>query len=168
MDTITYVRHQVAATRRLLDAVIDGLEDEHLSWQPPGTANQVGVTWLHLLTAEDGFVQSILLGGDRLWDSGGWESRLASRVPARGESWDDVVHSALTVTGLQEYGAAVRAATDRYLDGLTAADLDGEVPFSGAPTPRGVVLSRFLAHTTGHVGEIAALKGVQGIKGLPF
>ncbi|MGE3909605.1 MAG: DinB family protein [Chloroflexota bacterium] len=168
MDTITFVRHQVGAVRRLHDAVVEGLADEHLRWQPPGTANQVGVTWLHLLTTEDSFMQRVMQGGERLWDTGGWEARLSAIVPARGKSWDDVVRSALRVEDLLAYSAAVRAATDRYLDALTPADLDREYLFNGEMTAGGIVLTRYVSHTIGHVGEIAALKGVQGIKGLPF
>jgi hypothetical protein len=30
------------------------------------------------------------------------------------------------------------------------------------------VLAQLVVHGTGHMGEIAALKGVQGVKGLPM
>jgi hypothetical protein len=30
------------------------------------------------------------------------------------------------------------------------------------------VLARFIAHTACHAGEIAAVKGMQGLQGLPF
>ena len=67
-----------------------------------------------------------------------------------------------------EYQQAVRAATDAYLETLIAEELDREVRFFGSMQPVANVLTTLVAHTMGHAGDIAAIKGLQGVKGLPF
>jgi uncharacterized damage-inducible protein DinB len=69
---------------------------------------------------------------------------------------------------VREYAEAVRNATDEYLARLTDDELDRQVSFFGSESPVAGVLVRFVAHTAGHAGEIAAVKGMQGLHGLPF
>ncbi len=70
-----------------------------------------------------------------------------------------------------EYAKAVFAATDEFIAGASDADMDRVVmnPISGKEEPVAVVLGTLgLWHLQNHQGEIVALKGVQGKKGLPF
>jgi hypothetical protein len=66
----------------------------------------------------------------------------------------------------------VYAATNRYLDSITDADLDRELDMSGwdmPPTRVGDLLNMFLlGNIFAHTGEISAVKGIQGAKGYPF
>jgi hypothetical protein len=64
----------------------------------------------------------------------------------------------------------VKQATDDFLAVATAADFQREVD---SPLGTKVPVSQFLGafgivHLGLHSGEIAALKGVHGLKGLPF
>lgn len=72
-----------------------------------------------------------------------------------------------TVT-LFDYQATVRIATGRYLNQLTAEKLISTVEFHGQGVAVAQILPSLVIHLVGHAGEIAALKGVQGVKGLPF
>ena len=69
---------------------------------------------------------------------------------------------------LLDYAAAVGAATDNYIATLTTKELDRLVPIMGQEWPVADVLALLVVHASGHLGEIAALKGIQGVKGLPF
>ena len=61
------------------------------------------------------------------------------------------------------------AATDAYLAGLPDADLERKVQGPAGDTTVGWMIAVVLGtHFPQHVGEIAALKGVHGLKGLPF
>jgi hypothetical protein len=153
--------------RRFVDGILAGLTDQQLNWQPPGTANPIGVSWLHLLTVEDGFIQTTIQGKPRLWESQDWTARTGIRPRASDESWDRVKQTQLTVAPLQAYGAAVRAATDAYLAGVTADELDRAVAANNTEMPVAVLLTMMVCHSAGHAGDIAAVKGVQGLKGLP-
>ncbi len=62
----------------------------------------------------------------------------------------------------------MQAATDAYLERLADEDLDREVTMMGGTRQVADALTTVAAHTLEHSGEIAALKGVQGGKGLPY
>ena len=167
MDATEVIRHQVASVRRFVDGILDGLTDEQLNWSPPGTANPIGVSWLHLLTVEDSFIQSTIQGKPRLWESQDWTARTGIHPRAGDETWDRIKQTPFTVAPLRAYGAAVREATDAYISGMTADDLDRAVTVNNAEMPVAQMLSMLACHTTGHAGDIAAIKGIQGLKGLP-
>jgi hypothetical protein len=80
--------------------------------------------------------------------------------------------SALTMDlpRFQEYAEAVFAATDAYLADLPDAGLDRKIQgATGGEYTLGWGIAILLGqHGAQHSGEIAALKGVQGLKGLPF
>ena len=40
--------------------------------------------------------------------------------------------------------------------------------FAGRKIPAGELLMISVVHTASHAGEMAAIKGIQGLKGLPF
>jgi hypothetical protein len=153
--------------RRFVDGILNGLTDEHLNWQPPGTANPIGVSWLHLLTAEDGFIQTTIQGKPRLWESQEWTLKTGIHPRASDESWDRVKQTQFSVAPLQAYGAAVGEATDAYLGGVTPGELDRTVMANNTEILVAVLLTIMVCHAAGHAGDIAAIKGIQGLKGLP-
>ena len=71
----------------------------------------------------------------------------------------------------QGYGAAVYAATDRFLSTLNAEALERQVDLSmiglGTQTV-GYVANALLLNAAWHCGEISCLKGLQGEKGYPI
>jgi hypothetical protein len=153
--------------RRFVDGILNGLTDEHLNWRPPGTANPIGVSWLHLLTAEDGFIQSTIQGKPRLWESQGWTAKTGIHPRASDESWDRVKQTQFSVAPLEAYGAVVREATDAYLARVSPDELDSRVTVNNTGMPVAVLLTMMVCHSAGHAGDIAAIKGIQGLKGLP-
>jgi hypothetical protein len=62
----------------------------------------------------------------------------------------------------------VRSATNDYLARLTDDELERQVSFFGRESSVADVVARFVAHTACHAGEIAAVKGMQGLQGQPF
>ncbi len=83
------------------------------------------------------------------------------------EDWAAGVH--MSLDSFQAYAKAVFAQTDAYLAGLSDADLVRKGQGPGGETTLGWFVVNILAtHVPQHLGEIAALKGVQGLKGLPF
>ena len=59
-----------------------------------------------------------------------------------------------------------RLPGDAYLATLTAAELDRKVAFAGGERTVAEMLLLAASQSLSHAGEIAALKGVQGAKGL--
>jgi hypothetical protein len=65
---------------------------------------------------------------------------------------------------------AVEAQTRDYLAAMTPADFEREVAWIRGPEQPVSRLFQviFINHCLGHCGEISALKGTRGLKGLPI
>lgn len=169
MDVIEYIRHQVQTQRRLCGATIQGMTEEQFNWSPPGTANPIRTTLLHMIAAEDNHIQHVVQGLPLVWETGGWGEKIGiSTPPGGGRGWDEAKDVVLALEPVLAYQAAVYAATDAYLQQVTPEELDRQVRFLGRDQSIGQVLATATAHVVGHAGEIAALRGIQGVKGLPF
>lgn len=169
MEVKDYILQQVGFVHRLVTTVTEATTEEQFNWVPPGTVNPISSTLLHLLTDEDLFVQRIIRGKPLLWEADGWQARIGvSTRPARDQGWDEVRSTRLAVAPVLAFGRAVQAATDAYLAGLSADELDRTVPFISGERPVAVVLAILVNHCASHAGEIAAIKGMQGAKGLPM
>jgi hypothetical protein len=69
----------------------------------------------------------------------------------------------------QQYANAVFAQTDAYLGALPDSEMERKIQGPAGETTIGWMIVNILAtHFPQHLGEIAALKGVHGKKGLPF
>ena len=169
MEILDYMRRQMAAVRSKVSMTMKDVTVEQFNWAPPGTMNTISATFIHLTSVEDDFVQGILQGKPRIWDAGKWSEKTGvKKTPGIGENWDEFKHLHLEPAAFLEYEQAVWAATDAYLAGLTAEDLDRKVKLG----PRELTVAELLImaanQSLSHAGEIAALKGVQGAKGLPI
>ena len=169
MNATQFVRQQVAEARGLTDAAMAGLTDDQFNWLPPGTIHPIKSASLHAVAGEDLFFQAILQGQPPLWATGGWAGRIGlAQAPGGGQGWEVANRTVLALAPVVAYAEAVRHATDEYLARLTDDELDRSVSFFGSESSVAGVLARFVAHTAGHAGEIAAVKGMQGLRGLPF
>jgi hypothetical protein len=70
--------------------------------------------------------------------------------------------------GVREYAQAVFANTDANVAALDPASLGNKMQGPFGETTAARMLSLGVYHLAEHSGEIAALKGIQGQKGLPF
>lgn len=176
MNAIEALREQLAVAHWAFEATIEGVTPEHFRWQPAGTANSIADNYLHSVCGEDEIVHGMLQGKPTL-ASTSWEGRtgLSSTPPgAHGSAgWADWVHDVqVDLPALREYAQAVYAATDQYFAGLSEADLNRTFDMNayglGTQTLNWVLFTFIISHLADHMGEIAVLKGVQGLKGLPF
>jgi uncharacterized damage-inducible protein DinB len=168
MDSITYLRKQIKSMRNLQASVLESLADEVLRVKPGGTASPIGVIWLHMLTGEEGFLNTIT-GEPGLWESAGWKEKFnLEKAPNIGEDWTEYQEANLTLELLKAYTAAVSERTSTILDSLIPEALDETVKFFTESDPKGNVWVLLIGHTLIHSGEIAALKGILGDQGLPF
>lgn len=168
MEIKTYLLRQFTSQRQLVDSALQGLTDEQLTWLPPGTANPIGVIILHMLASEDYFI-SLLTGKDCLWESQKWAEKFnLAKPPDIGEDWSVYRSGTITLDLLLSFRDAVRKATDSYFETVTSAELDRTIKFFTDNDPVADVLILLDGHNLTHAGEIAALKGVYGVKGLPY
>jgi hypothetical protein len=169
MDVKTYIQQQMANAHHQIDVGMENITEEQFNWLPPGTINPVSAILVHVLGGEDFFIQAVIQGKPRCWDVQGWREKIGIQAPPDpGHSWDEFKNLKLSVAPVLDYGQALRGATDTYLSNLTEEELDLQVDFAGKLRPVAEVLMILVVHIASHAGEIAAVKGMQGIKGLPF
>jgi hypothetical protein len=169
MDILDYIQRQIVGVRHMVDMTMKDMTPELFNWPAPGTANTISATFMHFMNVEDNFVQKIIQGKTSVWDSGEW-SKITGvpKPPSIGEDWSEYKHKRIELQPLLEYEAAVWAATDAYLATLRADELDRKVKVAGGERTVADMLLLATSQSLSHNGEIAALKGVQGVKGLPI
>lgn len=167
MELIDFIRAQCDSALENINRSLEDLNDEIVRWEPGGTANSIGRILAHLVTGQDLLVGDKLKGGTALHVQG-WAEKTG--IPAdRTQIWDGKGWS-LNLDAFRAYHAAVDAQSRDYLAALTPADLDRQVAWIRGPEQPVSRLFQviFINHALGHCGEMSALKGIQGLKGLPI
>lgn len=165
-------REQLNFWHGTLDGMVGECAADVLHKAIPGaTTNTIAATYAHAVLVEDFIGNGMLQGKPALCQAAGWEARtgvpVPSSPPAMWTEWGSDVK--MNVAPFQEYAKSVYAATDAYVAGLSEADLDRKVAGPMGETTVGWMIAVILVtHNTSHAGEVAALKGVHGAKGLPF
>jgi len=168
MEVLEYIQHQIRDCRHTIDGIMKNMTDELFNWPSPGTANTISATFVHFIHSEDHFIQTIIQGKPTLWESDHWSEKTGvAKPPHIGEDWSNFKHMHITLPPLLEYQHAVWAATNAYLTTLTPQELDRKVKFAGGERSVADMLILSISQSLAHAGEIAALKGIQGAKGLP-
>jgi len=168
MDSKDYLSKQIKSMWYLQDSVLKGLNNEDLTQKPPGTLSSIGIIWLHMANGEDNFISTIT-GDSPLWKTCGWNEKFKLEgAPNIGEDWTEYQDAALNIHLLQDYTAAIRKQTLVCLNATSAETLDETVKFFKDSDPKANVWVLLVGHTLIHSGEIAAIKGILGGRGLPF
>jgi hypothetical protein len=164
-----YIQREMAGVRRMINSTMQDMTSELFNYAPAGTANTISATFIHLMNVEDNFIQKIIQGKPSVWESGVWSEKTGiQKPPSIGEDWSEFKHRQIAIQPLLDYEAAVWTATDAYLADLTPDELDRKVKFAGGERTVADMLLLSASQSLSHNGEIAALKGIQGAKGLPI
>ena len=171
MDAMTYIRDQLGTAHYELDAALKNLTPEQFNWSPPGTISPTSAVLVHTLAGEDLFIQKIIQGKPFIWVSGDWAKRIG--VPSAPGNldpggWEAYRSIQVPIEQVLAYKQVIFTATDAFLASLTAEGLDRQVDFFGRTRLVGEILMITVTHLCCHSGEIAALKGMQGARGLPY
>ena len=133
------------------------------------TIASIGSIYAHMVFAEDAVINGMLQGKPMMYQSDGWEAKTGVPFPGDADAGDWAKTLKMDYPKFQEYAKAVFANTDSYLANLSDADVEKKVQTPiGEQTIGWAVTTLLGTHFPQHAGEIAALKGVQGLKGLPF
>ena len=169
MEIIDLLRQQFKECNEWLAATMKGVTSELAHWKPAGTANPLGATYVHILLTQD-IVANVAIKGGVPLSATTWANKVGiSQLPpaeevTRWAQWDRLVQVDLGALGA--YAQAVQTSVDQVLTSLTSTELDRtvETPF-GSSTVQSLVNRAIIGHTYSHTGEIASLKGLQGVKG---
>ncbi len=161
----------LGGSHRILDQqMADVSADVATKMSPGSTIYSIGAIYAHTIFGEDNIVHGMLQGKPPLWASAGWEAKTGVQLPHSSRQDTEWASVKVDPAKLKDYAAAVKGATSAYIAGLTDAEMERKVQAgpSGEQTVAFVLTNILAWHVTEHSGEIAALKGVQGLKGLPF
>lgn len=171
MNAVEAMRIQINTSHQIVEGTVADLTPELCDHIPGGKAHPIGATYYHIVTAEDFIVNNIR--GQTPLMMGEWAGKtgVSEPPPAPGGDffgWANRVK--VDIGQARKYAEAVYANTNAYLDSLTDADLDKEIdaPGIGKNSLAYYLGIGALIHPANHVGEISALKGVQGATGYPF
>jgi hypothetical protein len=170
METAAALRGIYEAVHRQTEGVIGDCSPEALTKVQPGaTIGAIAGIYAHVVFAEDRQVNAMVQGKPTVLESGGWHDKIGIDLPAGPTDFEWRSNYKMDLPKFMEYARAVYAATDNYLANASEAEMEREFEgFGGRMVKVGNFLSANLGtHLPLHLGEIAALKGVQGLKGLP-
>lgn len=169
MEIKDFIQEELRFIRYQCDVLTQGLNDAQFNWKPPGTANPMSATLIHMLGAEDDFIQAVLCRQLPLWESQDWARQIGVAIyPMPGHGWKEFSTESVRLAPVLAYQKAVRAATDAYIVACTPGEFDRRVRLFDEEKTVGQVLSTMTAHCAGHVGEMAVVKGTQGFMALPY
>ena len=164
------IQQQLGLWHGVLQGIMSDCGSEVLNKQlPDATISSIAAIYAHLVFAEDRFAQDILQGKPMIYAKNGWEAKTGIPMPDTPGLTPEWAKK-LELPVFQQYATEVFAATDTYLAELPDEELDRKIQTAnfGEQTVGWLVAVIMATHVPGHTSEIAALKGVQGLKGLPF
>lgn len=171
MNAQQAVRSQLQFWHGTLDQVLSDCTPEAFNNPVPGgKISQIGAIYAHAVLSEDAIVHGLLQGKPLIFQTGGWEPKTGVTFDGRPMLTPEWASSLkFDMKPFQDYSHEVYKAVDDYLAQLPDGEMDRKTQGPLGETTVGFMVTNILGtHTIGHTGEIAALKGVQGMKGLPF
>ena len=137
---------------------------------PGACISRISPIMAHAAFGEDLTVNRTLRAAATVFERDGWAARtgIPGPIPAMTPEW---LAAAFDIGGLKAYAAAVFESTDRFLASAQESELKrmASSPLGTEVTGAELLSSFNLLHLMLHTGEIAALKGAQGVPGgLPF
>ncbi len=178
MQATELLREQVKQVHQYVENIMAPVTAEQAHWAPPGMlVNSLGGNYAHLLVGEDLVINAILKGGAPLFASS-WAGKtgMSSLPPLptpqtpglpSWQGWSTQVN--LDLSTLRSYAQATYAATEEYLASLSDEQLLQTVDLSwmdlGVRTVQRILSAIIVGHAYSHAGEMACLKGLQGLQG---
>lgn len=173
MNLQHYLQEQLEFWHGTLGQMVRECDAETLHRTAVGsTANTIAATYAHVVLFEDFFVQTKLREQPAtMFESEGWGERTgvapSGWPPLQTPEWSAGVR--LDPATFAPYAARVYQATDAYLRGLSDDDLEiTKMGLFRESTAGRMLMAGVYAHAVSHAGEIAALRGTFGMRGLPF
>jgi len=170
MNVQETVRLQLGFWHGALGGIMGDCGDALNKAVPGATINSIASVYAHIVWSEDTIINGMMQGKPTIFSSGGWEEKTGTKLPGDQPSLGDWAKTFnMDYPKFKEYADAVFANTDAFLSSVTDAQLaeKAQTPI-GEQTKEWFLAAVLATHLPQHTGEIAALKGVQGLKGLPF
>jgi hypothetical protein len=175
MNILELTQYSLSFAFDLLEQVIGDLTQEQADWMPPGTANPIGSLYWHTISYVDQIAHRWAVGGSPLMKSAGWQEKVVVAAPPldpedpMGELRAIREGLRVNLPALHDYARATAQTLQDWLATLTPEDLDRTIETTIGELNVAQMLDAYvIGHINVHCGEIAALKGCQGLKGYPW
>jgi|ERR1700681_3302430 len=168
-NALEFLREQVVSAWDWLETTVSDVTGEQANWWPPGSANSIGATYLHVVIYPDVEINRLLYGRVPIIEAD-WDGDVGQGSNYDPNRFDDWVRGVrVQWERLHDYGRSVHAWLVGSLDALTQNDLERPVDMSrsglGMWQGHDLYVLHGFRHVYMHGGEIACLKGLQGAKG---
>ena len=170
MSTIDFIRGSLKGMHSMYDDAIGDLTDEQLHWRANDKGHPISFILWHYVRTEDNIIQFVLQRKPTVWLDSAWNEKLGLHGTAQGTgmSLQDAQALRIDKEMFLEYMRGVWKATDDFLAAHDDAFLQertlvkplGEMPIQNA------IGQMCLTHGFTHLGEIAHLRGLQGLRGM--
>jgi uncharacterized damage-inducible protein DinB len=159
--TVEYIRRGLAFAHAALADARNGT-DEQLHFVPEHGSHSIAWCLWHTARVEDLIINLRCQARQTVWDAG-WAERTGLPADGFGTGMSDADAQQVRITDMRAFAAyqeAVWAATERFLEGTSDADLEREVPSRTGTEQVGEAISlHMLGHFNGHRGEINGVAG---------
>ena len=171
MSTLDFLRASLRQMHGMYRDAVADLSLEQMHWRANDNGCPAAFVLWHFYRTEDNIIQFVLQQKPTVWLDGGWDQKFDLDRKAQGTGMSLEEAQALRINSKEDFLAymeAVAAATEGYLSGLDDAALErktmvkplGEMPVLNA------IGNMCLTHGFTHLGEIAHLRGLQGLRGM--
>lgn len=171
MDFKAHTRGQLEFAHNTIEQVMSDCGDLLNKKMPGSSVNSPASIYAHAVIAEDFILNGMIAGRPPIFVAGDWAGKTGVppvQQPNMNDDWASKIQ--MSLPAFQEYARQVYAATDQILAEMTDAQAQEQIdtPFGNKQGRLELVSNLGVTHLWGHLGEIAAIKGAHGLKGLPF
>jgi uncharacterized damage-inducible protein DinB len=165
VSTAGVFKREIAFAHQALADARNGTE-EQVNFVPSQGSHSIAWCLWHTTRVEDLIVNARILSQPPIWNAQ-WAQRTGLPVEGFGAGQTDADAQTVRITDIEAfatYQGAVWAATARFLDHATDADLAREVSTrTGTESVGESISEHILGHFNEHRGEINELRGMQGL-----
>ena len=176
MDVIDFFRREQRRLHQGLQEAVSDLTPEEWNYLGEGTGNNIAFLMWHSVRTEDNILRFILQGRQPIWNEENWHDRLGlpPRVQGTGMAAEEARQFQIADIQLfMQYIEEVWREFEEYLanvqdGGKALSEREVTVKPLGKMSAIQAIGQVCITHLFIHLGEIAAIEGALGKKGLPI
>lgn len=171
MSTTDFIRSSLKQMHNTYDDAIADLTTEHLRWRANENGCPIAFVLWHYVRTEDNIIQFVLQRKPTVWMEGGWDKKFGLHATAQGTGMSLADAQGLRLEPKEEFEAYMKGvwkATDDYLANADDDFLQQKTMVKplGEMAVVNAIGNMCLTHGFTHLGEIAHLRGLQGLRGM--